>query len=271
MHTEYANLCCIFLTLSVFITRYLIPLHRPISVGSCLQLKGFGLLAPVYYALEYLRNPLSKLRSQSGHQVNAKKTISVILGLAAGYYLPTYANFTSPTLESRVWWNAIWQIFPITVPVLATIASKALPKDQKSTNEPQANQARKSRNTTAIRCTYIGLTAVSAASWIHALRSAPSGTSLTSIFWPGIYPNALHVTSFVDGIAKFLKYDQLCGMAGGFVWLGLRLHELKKNGASFSWLKVTGAFLGTTLALGPGSAFALGWGWKEELMNGLSV
>ena len=206
--------------------------------------------------------------------MNATKTISVILGLAAGYYLPTYANFTAPSLESRVWWNAIWQIFPVTVPVIATLASRISPQDQKLPDEPQekqTKQARKSRNMTAIRCTYIGLTAVSAVSWIHALRSAPAGTSLTSMFWPGINPNASQVTSLVDGIARFLKYDQLCGMASGFIWLGLRLHELKQSGASFSWLKASGAFLGTTLALGPGSAFALGWGWKEELMNRLDV
>ncbi|KAJ5711131.1 monooxygenase [Penicillium malachiteum] len=244
----------------------------PISVGVALQLKGAGLLAPVYYILDQFLAPLSRLISGGGHEVNAKTAISVVVGLLAGYYLPTYQSFTASTLESRGWWNAVWQLFPIAVPVIAGVASRiqrAILKNPEETEKSQVKRQESSRNMTTVRCTYIGLAAISGLTWIHALRSAPVGPSVASIFWPGINPHTTPVTSFTDGIAHFLKYDQLWFMASGFVTLGLRLHELKQCGAKFSWFKVTSVLLGATVALGPGSAFVLGWGWKEELMNRL--
>ncbi|KAJ5726098.1 monooxygenase [Penicillium malachiteum] len=244
----------------------------PITVGVVVQLKGAGIFAPVYYILDHLRAPISRLISGGGHEVNAKTAISVVVGLLAGYYLPSYQGFTTSTLQSRGWWNAVWQVFPIAVPVIAGISSRIQGAILKNHDKPeQAKRQESSRNMTTIRCTYIGLAAISGLTWIHALRSAPAGASISSIFWPGMNPHSTPVTSFVDGIAHFLKYDQLWFMASGFVSLGLRLEELKQRGANFSWFNVTSSLVGATVALGPGSAFVLGWGWKEELLNRLSL
>lgn len=75
--------------------------------------------------------------------------------------------------------------------------------------------------------------------------------------------------SFSEGMARFLQYDQLFSMASGFVWLGLRFRELQRAGASFSWFKTITGLAGMTYAIGPGAAFAIGWGWKEELLQKL--
>ncbi|KAJ6031555.1 monooxygenase [Penicillium herquei] len=246
----------------------------PILVGVALQLKGAGLFAPVYYILDYIRAPLSPLIPGSGHEINAKTAISVVVGLLAGYYLPTYQSFTASTLEARGWWNAVWQVFPVAVPVIAGIASRiqeAILDSPDKAEKSQAERQKSPRNMTAIRCTYIGLAAISGLTWIHALRSAPAGASIASIFWPGMNPHSTPVTSFVEGIAHFLKYEQLWFMTSGFVSLGLKLRELKQCGATFSWFKVTSLLVGSTVVFGPGSAFALGWGWKEELMNRFSL
>ena len=77
------------------------------------------------------------------------------------------------------------------------------------------------------------------------------------------------VTSFSDGIARFLQYDEVISMTSGFIWLALKFKGLKDAGASFSWLKAVGGLMGTTVTLGPGAAFALGWGWREEMMHKL--
>jgi hypothetical protein len=60
-------------------------------------------------------------------------------------------------------------------------------------------------------------------------------------------------------------------MGSGFVWLALRFRELKKSGVQFSAWKGALGLIGTTCAFGPGTAFALGWGWKEELLHKLNV
>ena len=64
--------------------------------------------------------------------------------------------------------------------------------------------------------------------------------------------------SFTDGIAHFVQYDRILAMASSFVWLALRIREVKLSGASFSWTKATSALIGATFALGSGEGFALG-------------
>ncbi|PYH99444.1 hypothetical protein BO71DRAFT_313989, partial [Aspergillus ellipticus CBS 707.79] len=244
----------------------------PVLTGSVLQLNGAGLWTPIYYALEYFQVSFPKLLSHGRHEVTAKRTASLALAMLAGYYLPTYQSFTASTVDSRRWWNAVWQIFPIVVPALASTISWLAPgKSQQNADTPEAKNERSKKNMTMIRAVYVGFAAISGLTWVHGLRSAPTDSSLLTIFWPGLNGHSSAVTSFMDGIARFLQYDQIISMTSGFIWLGLRLRELKQSGASFSWWQVASVFVGTTAAFGSGAAFALGWGWKEELMNKLSL
>ncbi|KAJ5608953.1 monooxygenase [Penicillium herquei] len=243
----------------------------PIIAGTVAQLKGIGLCAPIYYALEYLRVHPSKLFSRVGHELEAKHTLIIVASLLVGYYLPTYQNFTASTVDLRQSWNAIWQFFPIIVPAIATVISQFQKKSTQSSEKLQESRDRKANNMVATRVAYIGLAAISGATWIYSLTTAPAGSSMTDIFWPGLDGHSAPITSFTGGIARFLKYDQIWSMTSSFVWLGLRAKELKKRGAAFSWLNAASAFVGTTLAFGPGAAFALGWGWREELMNRMSA
>ncbi|KAJ5723177.1 monooxygenase [Penicillium malachiteum] len=228
----------------------------PIIAGTAAQLKGIGLCAPIYYALEYLRVPPSKLPSRVGHELEAKKALTIVASLLIGYYLPTYQNFTAPS-NLRQSWNALWQFFPLIVPAIATVISQ-FQKSAEPSGQLQESRDRKANNMIATRVAYIGLAAI-------------SGCSMTDIFWPGLDGHSFPVTSFASGIARFLKYDQLWSMTSSFVWLRLRAKERKKRGASFSWLNAASVFVGMTIAFGPGATFALGWGWREELMNRMSA
>ncbi|PWY88175.1 monooxygenase [Aspergillus heteromorphus CBS 117.55] len=243
----------------------------PMLTGCALQLKGAGLWAPIYYALEYFQVSFPQLLSHGRHEVKANRTISLVIAMLAGYYFPTYQSFTASTIDSRRWWNSVWQLFPVVVPALAGTISWLAGKPQPKTDLIKSKEERSKKNMAFTRATYIGFAAISGLTWIHGLRSAPSDSSVLSIFWPGLSGQPSPVTSFMGGIARFLQYDQIISMTSGFIWLGLRLGELKQCGASFSWWQVASAFVGTTAAFGPGAAFALGWGWKEELMNTLSL
>ncbi|KAJ5738611.1 monooxygenase [Penicillium malachiteum] len=165
------------------VSRGLTDALLPVGVGVALQLKGAGIVAPVYYILDQLRAPLSHLISEGGHDVNAKTSISVVGGLLVGYYIPTYQSFSASTLESRGWWNAVWQVFPIAVPVIAGIASRiqgAIFQNPEKAKKPQVKRKERPQTMTTIRCTYIGLAAISGLTWIHGLRSAPPGA------WAGV-------------------------------------------------------------------------------------
>ncbi|KGO40828.1 Monooxygenase, FAD-binding [Penicillium expansum] len=241
----------------------------PISICSVFQLKGIGLLAPIYYLLEYVRAPLSNLLPKNMREVEPTGSISLLAAMLIGHYFPTFASFTAPTLDSRRWWNAMWQIFPITVPLIqlpfALLGKPLLPSTKASPEEKSQNSI------TSTRIAYGGFALISALTFIYARRSAPADASLLSIFWPGFGGHHLPVTSFQEGIARFLQYDQVLSMGSGFFWLALRFREIKKSGGSVSWWKAIGSLVATISLFGPGTAFALGWGWREELIHKLAI
>ncbi|OQD60429.1 hypothetical protein PENPOL_c023G00886 [Penicillium polonicum] len=241
----------------------------PIGISSAFQLKGIGLLAPIYYMQEYMRAPLSKLLPNNLHEVDRTGSISLLAAMSIGHYLPTLASFVAPTLESRRWWNAMWQIFPITVPLiqvpLALLAKRLLPSTKASPKEKGETSM------TNTRTVYGGFALISALTFVYARHSAPADASLLSIFWPGLRGHLLPVTSFQEGIARFLQYDHVISMGSGLFWLALRFREIKRSGVSLSWWKAIGALMATTFVFGPGTAFALGWGWREELLHRLAI
>ncbi|KAF9888028.1 hypothetical protein FE257_009418 [Aspergillus nanangensis] len=180
----------------------------PLSTGIAFQLKGIGKVAPIYFLLEHIHTPLSKLLS-SKHHIAPETSSSLLLAMLTGYYLPTLMNFVAPTLEARRQSNALWQLFPVVVPLLQ------------------------------------------APLWILTRR---------------LGAHSEPVTSFADGIARFLQYDEVVSMASGFVWLGLKVRQLKRAGAEVAWWKVVAGAVVTTGVFGPGAALAVGWGWREEVM-----
>ena len=239
-------------------------------MGTLFQFRGIGMLGPIYYLIEYLQVPLPQLLTRNLREIEPSTAISLTAALVAGHYLPTFANFLVPKVEDRRWWNAVWQIFPLTVPLIQLPLSILGKRCAKPTHPKSRERDTKDRMR-GIRIAYRSMAVISALTFLYARRSAPPDASLASIFWPGLKGHLLPVQSFTEGIARFLQYDQVLSMASGFIWLGLRFRELKACGASFSWWKTISALVGTTCAFGPGTAFVVGWGWKEEMLNEMPV
>ncbi|OGM48097.1 monooxygenase [Aspergillus bombycis] len=242
----------------------------PLTAGTIFQLKGIWMVAPFYYALEYLITPLSTLLSDSNSKgIDATTAESLVLSTLAGYYSTTFANFFAPSLQSRQWYNAMWQVFPVTIPLLQVPFSLARrwlspsPPPKEKTDRKQ--QQRKRRQN--IRYAYGTFALISGLTFIYGRLTAPPGVSFWSNFVPSLRDHLAPVTSFSDGIARFLQYDEVLSMASAYVWLALRFRELKRAGARFSWTRAGSAFIASLLALGPGATFALGWGWREELLH----
>lgn len=226
-------------------------------------------MAPIYYALEHILTPLAKLLPGAKHQLEPEISTSLLVAMFAGYYLPTFANFVAPTLESRRFYNAIWQLFPVFVPLLqkplCLLAKRFLGTEQK---ELQTDTRKK--DIRYARYVYGTFALISSLSFIHARFSVPAGESFARVFLPSLKGHLEPVKSFAGGISRFLQYDEVISMASGFIWLGMKFRELKNAGASFSWGKAIGGLVATTYAFGPGAAFALGWGWREEMLDSLA-
>ncbi|KAJ5775469.1 uncharacterized protein N7511_000480 [Penicillium nucicola] len=234
----------------------------PTVMGIAFQLKGIGKIAPLYYAIEYIHSPLSSLTQGENRNIKVTALKSFLPAMLAGYYLPTFGNFFASTLQSRRSYNAFWQLFPIIVPLFQ------LPfyfcGNQNSQPNSTERQRRSKNNIFYVRCAYGTMAAISGLTFLYARISAPRGTSFVSIFFPSLCGHTEPVPSFAAGIATFLQYDELISMASGYFWLGLRFLEMKQDGPS--WWKSVCALIGATITLGPGAAFALGWGWREEIL-----
>ncbi|KAJ5540957.1 hypothetical protein N7494_006033 [Penicillium frequentans] len=236
----------------------------PIVSGTLFQLLGIGQVAPLYFAIEYIRTPLSSLKGEN-RSIKTDVLKSLLPAMLAGHYLPLFANFFASTVESRQSINAWWQLFPLVVP-LVQLPLRFLAKPQSNVEAKKKTTSHRKANLLWTRCTYGSLAAISGLSFIYARWSAPQGTSLAKIFLPGLFEHTQPITSFAQGIARFLKYDDIFSLGAGFVWLGLRFRELQQSGVPVPWWKSVCALLGTTVTIGPGAALALGWGWREEVL-----
>ncbi|KAJ5720015.1 Monooxygenase FAD-binding [Penicillium malachiteum] len=235
----------------------------PIIMGALSQLGGIGIFGPIYYFIQYLQVSLLQTSFANYRETEPTTTYTLLFALTAGQYIPCLTSFFAPALESRKWWNALWQIYPVTVPLLQLPLNKLLnPKSEGSAN-PEIRVQNRQKSLTAIRVAYRSIAVASALGFLYARYTAPAGSSALSIFWPGLTKPE---SSFEGGVAWFLQWDQIISMGAGFTWLALRFRELKRSGAKFSWWRGITGLVGTTCAFGPGAAFALGWGLKEELV-----
>ncbi|KAJ5772428.1 Monooxygenase FAD-binding [Penicillium odoratum] len=249
----------------------------PIIMGQAAQLLSVAIFGPLYYLLQYLQISLDGTAPSNNREIDPISIYSLLPALLAGHYIPAYASFLMPDLQKRQYWNAAWQLFPLTVPLLQIPVSLSLSLQSKiitkgNTNSVKDRMEKRKKSLAALRVAYGSLAVISATGFIYARVTAPEGSSMLDIFWPGVRGYVLAGdVSFEEGIARFLQYDQISSMVAGFLWLGLRFRELERSGVEFSWLGGVVRLVGVVYGFGPGTAFVLGWGWKQELLHRLGI
>ncbi|KAJ5919266.1 Monooxygenase FAD-binding [Penicillium verhagenii] len=251
----------------------------PIIIGQAAQLLSVAVFGPLYYLLQYIFNPLHKTVQSNNREIKPTSTYTLLAALAAAHYIPSYASFLAPDLKDRQLWNAAWQIFPLTVPLLqlplslffqTTLPTNPNPNQDPAVGSITSRTQDKQNSLAAVRVVYSSLALISAVGFVYARTTVPAESSMLEIFWPGLDGYVLSGdVSFEEGLARFLQYDQISSMAAGFVWLWLRMRELKMFGAGVSWFRAVVGLVGVTWVFGPGTAFVLGWGWKEEVLHKL--
>ncbi|RAL16643.1 uncharacterized protein BO97DRAFT_456365 [Aspergillus homomorphus CBS 101889] len=239
----------------------------PLAAGSILQLLGIWQVAPLYLAQEYLRTPLFTLLAGKNGRIPCDFTGSLLLATLVGYHTVTYANFFDPALQSRQWYNVLWQLFPLTTSLLqaALLLSKRVlnrpcsyPEDQLPRRKSQHSERR------YLRWAYGTFALVSGLAFMYTRITALPDLPFHRIFLPGWHNSE---NSLSGAVAWFLRYGELISMRGGFVWLALRFHELQQAGAPVSLGRVGAPFAASLCAFGPGATFTLGWGWRDELLD----
>ncbi|PYH98720.1 putative monooxygenase [Aspergillus ellipticus CBS 707.79] len=238
------------------------------ALGMSSQIEGLGRIAPWYCLYASFRTPLTRLLTGSNRTIEPATVISLLPAMLMGYSVGI-SSFSAPTMAERRSYNALWQLLPVVVPLIQA-PLKRLVRAVSSTASPEAPEKnlkkKKSTSLLHLRCCYLTFAVISGLTFNYARSIAPTGSSFLSTFFPSPFLAANPISSFPEATSRFLQYNEVLGLGSGLVWLLLRFRELKQLGTPVSWWRVMGGLSLSTMALGPGATFALGWGWREEML-----
>lgn len=221
------------------------------------QLLGIGFVAPVMFFLTFVFGPSPSeiARSGRGREIRTGDISFLLPIILTLYTAEVFAAFCSPTPESRHYWAWAWQMAPLEVGVLNFIVAKL----SSSFSSAQIT-THTSRISPAAFLAVMG--SVSSGVWVHMLMSAPR--PLSEIFVPD---TGADTSNFVLHTRWAVQVDEMFAFAGSFLWLLYSLLDLGVAGISAKRIIIPVAVFPIVVAcLGPGSAFALGWYWKETLI-----
>ncbi|PWY96454.1 monooxygenase [Aspergillus sclerotioniger CBS 115572] len=237
------------------------------------QLEGLARIAPWYYLYASIRTPLSRLLLGSNRRIDPSTSLTLLPVMMLGYYFLIIASFFASSISSRRFYNAIWQPFPILIPLLHTFCRfvtnrKPISRTSPSSSSPDKpthhhpNSTKTPTHLASLRTCYITFALISTLTSAYTRMSLHSEMPLIRIL-----PITTPAPSFSSITTHFLHYNHVVGHASGLIWLILRFRELKVLGAPVCWWRVIGGLVLSTVVLGPGAAFALGWGWREEMVE----
>lgn len=218
------------------------------------QLLGVGNIAPVYYFLHITFAPsaTSLKRSSKDRSLRAEQTL-FLLPLFLGLHTFQVARaFTAPEAEIRQYWVWAWQMSPLWLGVANSLLCSI------------GGGVPAFRNSALLspRALLVSMCAISTTVWVYTLYSAPY--SLADIFIPdsGVY------SDFIRHTRKALQCDEVFSFGSSFLWLLYMFVDMYTAGLIGMGSVAVSCFipLMSTVA-GPGSAFALGWYWREHFLS----
>lgn len=108
----------------------------------------------------------------------------------------------------------------------------------------------------------VTMSIISASTWLFTLLSSPY--SLWEIFVPDL---AVH-TDFEPHMRKALQLDELFGFGSSYLWLVYMFHDLRDAGiVGKEWALMATFIPVVALCVGPGAALAVGWLWRESVLQ----
>ncbi|KAF9766742.1 hypothetical protein IL306_000815 [Fusarium sp. DS 682] len=257
--TDYGVIIAIWAIESNRRNNALTPAQLPSLFTLLGQVRGIGVLSPLYYALHYVSSPIENFKATDMRLTKMNYTLSILPAMILTYYVPFYGMMFSPTPLGRQSWLFVWQMFPIWIAITTFILSNVFPNTMMHDriNAPK-------RDLPLMRLTIGTLVGFSACVWIWAWSTASYGGE--AIFFAFILPLATSdLTAFMR---EFLKFDETFLFAATFIWLGCLFWDMKHAGMlQVSWLKIAIYATCTIVMFGPGAAAGLGWLWREEIIT----
>ncbi|KAI4716833.1 FAD/NAD(P)-binding domain-containing protein [Aureobasidium sp. EXF-10727] len=237
----------------------LMPVQLPGLFALFAQMKGAGMVAPLYYFAHWVLTPIDSFRSTDMRLTNMKYTRAILPSLLMVYYLPLLQSYLLPEISQRQTWLQIWQLFPIT----HSLAQFAISKIWKDTVGQDKIHAPK-RDVATIRYT-VGIPAlISTIVWVYTAYTTT--TPLHQIFWPQHTPAS--VADSQAFTSEIMQWNFVLFVTPTYLWLLYFAWDAKAAGMiSHSWIIILGALAAATVTLGPGGAVGVGFLYREFVIT----
>ena len=240
------------------LSRILTITTSPIVLGLSAQLRGIGVVGPIYFFMHYICSQISNFKAPDMRLTDLSYTRSVLPAMIIGFYIPHFLSFLHPSFEVRHNWNWIWQMFPVWTGVIQQVLKRTVMPNTVE-DDRLKNQ---SRDLSTIRFTIGACVVLSAGVWIYTLTMSPY--SPITLFLPQLEAPQ---EDWIHMVRIFVQYDELFCFGGALLWLGYLFNDMKHAGmVQQSWISIIAMATLTTVALGPGAAVGLGWLWREDVL-----
>jgi len=111
---DLASIDAIWMIESIRRGNYWTPPRLPYLFSGYYQLRGFGLVAPIYYFLNYIFVSPSRSWSADNRLTRTSFAQNLIPTIVLGYTVLAVGSFwTGNKLYTRQGWNFVWQLFPL--------------------------------------------------------------------------------------------------------------------------------------------------------------
>ncbi|KAH7324261.1 hypothetical protein B0I35DRAFT_406091 [Stachybotrys elegans] len=216
------------------------------------QILTAGVVAPICFFLNLVFGPTASelVKSPSRRSINNKYLAFYLPLLLALHTAEILAMFLAPDFNTRHYWTYAWQMTPLWLGIATFVTANIVPESLCASipSSPRFILALVAQTT--------------AGAWVYMLARSPY--SLAELYVPDFTPS----DSFVLHTRLVLQTDQVCTFGAAALWLVYSFLDLAISGlvTAADWA-VLGGLLSTGVVLGPGSAFALGWLWRETKLK----
>lgn len=227
------------------------------------QSYGFGIIAPLYYFLNYVQTSWQCYASYDLRVVPRNYASTIILSTLISIGLPAllmFAPFFEFSTDRRQALAVVFQLFPITSSILHRCFAKAIP------HNVHKEKLTPGTDIPILRKTYVVVGVLSAAVHLYIRSYSPSGYK---VFFAGLGHPFAAVSSAVEGVGQMSRWNYLLGFGSSLLWAAMSVNDLKKRkhgGTGTNWVRsALLAVVGTAL-VGPGAVMAAFWMWRENIL-----
>ena len=218
------------------------------------QLLGVGTVAPLYYFLHVTFAPSATVlkRSAESRRLRPGQVLYLLPLFLALHTFEVVRMYTAPQPETRQYWVWAWQMSPLWIGVANSVLCSLTASVTTLRNSVL----------TSPRVLLVVMCAVSSSIWLYTLYSSPF--PLSDVF----IPDSAVYMDFLGHTRKALQCDEVFSFGSSFLWLIYMFFDLHLAGmVGMGSLVFSGLLPLVAAVTGPGTAFVIGWSWREQVLS----